>query len=53
MQELVRNIVRALVESPEEVDLKEIEGLTTRILEVKVSKKDVGKVIGRGEISVP
>jgi predicted RNA-binding protein YlqC (UPF0109 family)/cold shock CspA family protein len=43
----VRKIVQALVHSPEEVEIKEIEGTNSRILEVKVSKKDVGKLLGR------
>jgi len=47
MEELVRKIVQALVDSPEEVEIKEIEGTNSRILEVKVSKKDVGKLLGR------
>ena len=45
--ELVERIVRALVDSPEEVDVREIEGTTIHILEIKVSKQDVGKLIGR------
>lgn len=46
MEELVRTIVQALVASPEEVEIKEIEGPNSRILEVKVSKRDVGKLLG-------
>jgi len=44
MKELVRTIVRALVDSPEEIDIREIEGSNTRILEIKVSEQDVGKL---------
>lgn len=47
MKELVRKIVQAMVDYPEEVDIKEIEGLNTMILEIKVSKRDVGKLLGR------
>lgn len=47
MKELVRMIVQAMVDYPEEVDIKEIEGLNTVILEIKVSKRDVGKLLGR------
>lgn len=47
MKELVRMIVQAMVDYPEEVDIKEIEGLNTMILEIKVSKRDVGKLLGR------
>jgi predicted RNA-binding protein YlqC (UPF0109 family)/cold shock CspA family protein len=51
MKELVGMIVRTLVDSPEEVDVKEVEGSpNTRILEIKVSKKDVRKLLGeKGE----
>jgi hypothetical protein len=47
MKELVEKIVQALVDFPEEVDVREIEGATTNILEIKVSKQDVGKVLGK------
>jgi len=47
MKELVRTIVRALVDSPEEIDIREIEGSNTRILEIKVSEQDVGKLLGK------
>jgi len=47
MKELVRTIVRALADSPEEIDIGEIEGSNTRILEIKVSEQDVGKLLGR------
>ena len=50
MKELVEKIVRALVDSPEEVVVQEIEGTSMNILEIKVSKQDVGKLIGtKGE----
>jgi predicted RNA-binding protein YlqC (UPF0109 family)/cold shock CspA family protein len=46
MKELVGMVVRTLVNSPEEVDIKEIEvGPNTRILEIKVSKQDVRKLL--------
>lgn len=46
MKELVGMIVRTLVNSPEEVEIKEIEvGSNTRILEIKVSKQDVRKLL--------
>ena len=47
MKELVEKIVRALVDSPEEVDVREIEGTNLKILEIKVSKQDVGKLLGK------
>ena len=46
MKELVGTIVRTLVNSPEDVDIKEIDvGSNTRILEIKVSKQDVRKLL--------
>ncbi len=46
MKELAGMIVRTLVNSPEEVDIKEIEvGPNTRILEIRVSKQDVRKLL--------
>ena len=47
MKELVEKIVQALVDSPEEVDIREIKGSRTDILEIQVSKQDVGKLIGK------
>jgi predicted RNA-binding protein YlqC (UPF0109 family)/cold shock CspA family protein len=46
MKELAGMIIRTLVNSPEEVEIKEIEvGSNTRILEIRVSKQDVRKVL--------
>jgi hypothetical protein len=47
MKELVERIVRALVDSPEEVAVQKIEGTSMNILEIKVSKQDVGALIGK------
>lgn len=47
MKELVRKIVQALVEFPEKVDIREMGGSKTRILKIKVSKQDVGKLSGK------
>ena len=41
------DIVRALVDQPEEVAVSEIEGTHTTVLEVTVAKSDMGKVIGK------
>jgi hypothetical protein len=40
-------MVKALVDKPEEVDLKEVEGEKTTVLELRVAKEDLGKVIGK------
>ncbi len=47
MKELVLYIARALVDKPEEVEVKEIEGERTTVIELKVAETDLGKVIGR------
>ena len=46
-KELVEKIVRALVDSPEEVAVKEVEATNMKILEIRVSRRDVGQVIGK------
>ena len=40
-------MARALVDKPDEVEIKEIQGDVTTILELKVAKEDLGKVIGK------
>ncbi len=47
MKELVTYIAKALVDKPEEVSVKEIEGEQTSVIELKVAKEDLGKVIGK------
>lgn len=47
MKELVNYIAKALVDNPEEVAVSEIEGNQTSVLELKVAKEDLGKVIGK------
>ena len=47
MKELVLVMARALVDKPDEVEINEIEGGVTTILELKVAKEDLGKVIGK------
>ena len=47
MKELIRYIAQALVDHPEEVSVHEIEGNQTSVLELKVAKEDLGKVIGK------
>ena len=47
MKELILVMARALVDKPDEVEIREIEGDVTTILELKVSKDDLGKVIGK------
>lgn len=47
MKALVEYIAKSLVDRPEEVQVNEIEGEQTSVLELKVAKEDLGKVIGR------
>jgi predicted RNA-binding protein YlqC (UPF0109 family) len=47
MKELIEYIAQALVDNPQEVRVTEIEGNQTSVLELKVAKEDLGKVIGK------
>ncbi len=47
MKDLISYIAKALVDSPEEVTVSEVEGNQTSVLELKVAKEDLGKVIGK------
>lgn len=47
MRELVEFLVRHLVDQPEEVQVREISGDRSVLLEIRVAEGDVGKVIGR------
>ena len=47
MKELIKYIAQALVDNPEEVEVSEIEGGHTLVIELKVAKQDMGKVIGK------
>ena len=47
MKDLIAHIARALVDKPEEVVVTEIRGQQTSVIELKVAKEDLGKVIGK------
>ena len=47
MKELITYIAKSLVDHPEEVAVSEVEGSQTTVLELKVAKEDLGKVIGK------
>ncbi len=47
MKMLIETMVRALVDEPDFVSVTEIGGMHTSILELKVCKSDIGKVIGK------
>jgi predicted RNA-binding protein YlqC (UPF0109 family) len=47
MKDLITEIVQAIVDRPEEVSVNEIGGDHTVVLELRVAKSDMGKVIGK------
>jgi predicted RNA-binding protein YlqC (UPF0109 family) len=47
MKELVESIAKALVDHPEQVQVKSVEGEQVTVLELRVAPDDLGKVIGR------
>lgn len=47
MKDLVVDIAKALVDSPDEVDVKEVAGEQVTVLELRVAASDLGKVIGK------
>jgi uncharacterized protein len=47
MRELVESIAKALVDHPEQVQVKAIEGEQVTVLELRVHPEDLGKVIGK------
>ena len=48
METLVRYMAEALVDEPEHVQVTVVEGESSIILELKVARDDIGKVIGKG-----
>ncbi|MBI2339461.1 MAG: KH domain-containing protein [Deltaproteobacteria bacterium] len=47
MKQLIEMMAKALVDKPEEVEVTEVEGEQTTVVELKVAKEDLGKVIGK------
>ena len=47
MKDLIKYIAQALVDHPEVVEVNEVEGAQTSVLELKVAKDDLGKIIGK------
>jgi predicted RNA-binding protein YlqC (UPF0109 family) len=47
MKELIKYIAQALVDNPDQVRVEEVAGNQTSVLELKVAKEDLGKVIGK------
>jgi len=47
VRELVEELVKAMVDHPDEVRVSEVEGTHSCVLELHVARADVGKVIGK------
>ncbi|RLB68437.1 MAG: KH domain-containing protein [Deltaproteobacteria bacterium] len=47
MKELVKYIAQALVDNPDQVSISEVSGNQTSVIELKVAKEDLGKIIGK------
>jgi predicted RNA-binding protein YlqC (UPF0109 family) len=47
MKDLVKFIAQALVDNPDDVSVNEIEGEQTSVIELRVAKDDLGKIIGK------
>ena len=48
MKDIILIIAKALVDKPDEVEVTEVKGDKTIVLELRVAKDDLGKVIGKG-----
>jgi len=47
VKKLIKEIVSIICDYPEDIDIKEIDGKNSSIIEVHVNKKDQGKIIGK------
>ena len=47
MKDLIATIAKMLVDNPDQVVTSEISGQNTTVIELKVAKEDIGKVIGK------
>jgi len=47
MKELVEFIAKALVDNPDQVEVTEIAGRDTSVIQLKVAKEDIGQIIGK------
>ena len=47
MKELIKRIAQSLVDNPDKVEVTEIIGEQTSVIELRVAKEDLGKVIGK------
>ena len=47
MKDLIEYIAKSLVDNPDAVQVSEVEGEQTSVIELRVAKEDLGKVIGK------
>lgn len=47
LKDLVEYMAKALVDNPDQVVVGEVDGEQTTVIELKVAKEDLGKVIGK------
>ena len=47
MKELIELIAKSLVDNPDNVQVSQIDGEQSSIIELKVAREDIGKVIGK------
>jgi len=47
MKDLIKFMAQALVDRPEQVEVSEVAGEQTSVIELRVAKEDLGKVIGK------
>ena len=48
MKDLITHLARALVDDPDHVEVREVDGEQSSVLELRVARDDLGKVIGKG-----
>jgi len=51
MKDLINRIAQAMVDHPDQVQVTEVEGNQTTVLELKVAKEDLGKIIGNKAVT--
>ncbi len=47
MRQLIEMIAKALVDKPDQVEVTDVEGEQTTVIELRVAKEDLGKIIGK------
>ncbi|XPV76561.1 MAG: KH domain-containing protein [Desulfovibrio sp.] len=47
LKDMIEYIAKSLVDNPDDVVVSEVEGEQTSVIELKVAKEDLGKVIGK------